>query len=248
MASKVKNHLGSTNRMVTLLSLMGKLMNIYGYTRVSTFQQAAEGDSLDTQKKILLGYVQSKGLELKPENIYIEAGVSGSIEFCKRQQGSKLFSLLEPGDMLVIPKIDRGFRNIRDALNTLHELKLRNVSVHFIDLGGDATTNGISQILFTILGAFADFERTRISQRISEVKQAQKAKGFYVGGTAPFGYLLVDGKLEADPEKAEVLQAIFAWRDQGYSYRRIAEKLEKEFALKMSFMSVKNTVERNARG
>ena len=220
-------------------------MEIYGYTRVSTVQQATEGDSLETQKKILIGYVQSKGLELKPDNIYVEAGVSGSIEFCKRQQGSKLFSLLEPGDMLVMPKIDRGFRNIRDALNTLHELKLRNVSVHFIDLGGDATTNGMSQILFTILGAFADFERSRIAQRISEVKQDQKARGFWVGGVAPFGYRVnEEGKLEADPERARDLETIFRWRSEGYSYRRIAEKLERELGVKLSFMSVKNVLER----
>ncbi|MFN5745007.1 MAG: recombinase family protein [Methylococcaceae bacterium] len=218
---------------------------IYGYTRVSTLQQANGGESLETQKKIIIGYAQSRGQEIDPCNIFVEAGVSGSVEFAKRPKGSKLFELLNSGDMLIIPKIDRGFRNIRDALNTLHELKLRNVSVHFIDLGGDATTNGMSQILFTILGAFADFERTRIAQRISEVKQEQKAKGFWVGGTAPFGYLVnEEGRLEADPERSKELEAIFRWRTEGYSYRRIAEKLEREFGVKLSFMSVKNLLDR----
>ena len=56
-----------------------------------------------------------------------------------------------------------------------------------IDLGGDATTNGMSKTLATILGAFVDFERSRIAQRISEVKQDQKGRGFWVGGVAPFG-------------------------------------------------------------
>jgi putative DNA-invertase from lambdoid prophage Rac len=137
--------------------------------------------------------------------------------------------------MLIIPKIDRGFRNIRDALNTLHDLKLRNVSVHFIDLDGDATTNGMSQNLFTILGAFADFERTRIAQRISEVKQEQKAKAFYVGGTAPFGYVVnEEGQLEADPDRAEALAAIFRWKE-GYSLRKISDKLEREFGIMLSY-------------
>ena len=172
-------------------------MEIYGYTRVSTVQQATEGESLETQKKIIIGYAQSKGLDINPDNIFVEAGVSGSVEFRKRPEGACLFSLLEPGDMLIIPKIDRGFRNIRDALNSLHEFKQRKVSVHFIDLGGDATTNGISQVLFTILGAFADFERDRISQRISELKQQQKANGFWTGGLPPFGYRVnEEGRLE----------------------------------------------------
>jgi putative DNA-invertase from lambdoid prophage Rac len=191
-------------------------MNIYGYTRVSTIQQATEGESLETQKKIIIGYAQSKGLEINPDNIFVEAGVSGSVEFRKRPEGSRLFSTLNPGDMLIIPKIDRGFRNIRDALNSLHDLKQRNVSVHFIDLGGDATTNGISQVIFTILGAFADFERERISQRISEVKQQQKANGFWTGGQPPFGYRVNDeGRLEPNPEQADALAAIFRWKEEG---------------------------------
>ncbi|MBM4207003.1 MAG: recombinase family protein [Gammaproteobacteria bacterium] len=51
-------------------------MTIYGYTRVSTSEQAANGDSLETQQKILMGYAHSKGEELTPDNIFVEAGVS----------------------------------------------------------------------------------------------------------------------------------------------------------------------------
>jgi putative DNA-invertase from lambdoid prophage Rac len=220
-------------------------MTIFGYTRVSTAEQANNGDSLETQQKIIIGYVQSRGEEIDPSNIYVEAGVSGSIEFSKRPEASKLYELLQNGDILIIPKIDRGFRNIRDALNTLHELKLKNISVHFIDLGGDATSSGISQILFTILGAFADFERTRIAQRISEVKQTQKSKGYFVGGVAPFGYLVdEDGRLQYDPDKSEALQRIFELRNQNLSYKRIGVVLEKEFKILLTRQSVMNIVRR----
>ena len=220
-------------------------MNIYGYTRVSTVQQATEGESLETQKKIIIGYAQSKGLEIDPDHIFVEAGVSGSVEFRKRPEGGRLFECLNPGDMLIIPKIDRGFRNIRDALNSLHDFKQRNVSVHFIDLGGDATTNGISQVIFTILGAFADFERERISQRISEVKQQQKASGFWTGGQPPFGYRVnEEGRLEANPGQAEALAAIFRWKEEGYSLRKISDKLEREFGVRLTFMSVNNLLKR----
>ena len=221
-------------------------MAIFGYTRVSTTEQANNGDSLETQQKIIVGYAQSRGEEIDTNNIYVEAGVSGSIEFNKRPEASKLYELLQKGDMLIIPKIDRGFRNIRDALNTLHELKERGISVHFIDLGGDATSSGISQVLFTILGAFADFERTRIAQRISEVKQVQKSKGIYVGGVAPFGYIVnEDGRLEPDPEKSSALKRIFELRKQNVSYRRIGMALEKEFQIELTRQSVMNIIKRN---
>jgi DNA invertase Pin-like site-specific DNA recombinase len=103
----------------------------------------------------------------------------------------------------------------------------------------------MSQILFTILGAFADFERTRISQRISEVKQQQKAAGFYVGGIAPFGYQInEEGRLEPNSEQADALAAIFRWRDEGYSLRRISGMLDRELGVKLTFMSVKNVLAR----
>jgi len=220
-------------------------MTIYGYTRVSTSEQAANGDSLETQQKILMGYAQSKGEELTPDNIFVEAGVSGSSEFKKRPEGSKLYDLLQHGDMLIVPKIDRGFRNIRDALNTLHDLKERGVSVHFIDLGGDATCNGISQILFTILGAFADFERSRIAQRISEVKQVQKSKGIYVGGVPPFGYLIEEGRLIPDPSKTVVLERMVELRRELVSYRRIGLAIQKEFKIELNRQTVMNILRRS---
>ena len=221
-------------------------MTTYGYTRVSTSEQATNGESLETQQKIIIGYAHSKGEDVEPANIFVEAGISGSTEFKKRPEGSKLYELLEHGDMLIVPKIDRGFRNIRDALNTLHELKERGVSVHFIDLGGDATSSGISQILFTILGAFADFERTRIAQRISEVKQVQKSKGIYVGGVPPFGCLINDeGRLIPDPSKSLALKRIFELRDQNLSYRRIGMALEKEFKIELTRQSVMNILRRS---
>jgi DNA invertase Pin-like site-specific DNA recombinase len=68
-------------------------------------------------------------------------------------------------------------------------------------------------VLFTILGAFADFDRTRIAQRISEVKQEQKANEFWTGGQPPFGYRVKeDGRLEANPEQVDALAAIHRWR------------------------------------
>ena len=130
-------------------------MTIYGYVRVSTIQQAKEGDSLESQVKQVLSYSLSKGLELNENDVYIEKGVSGGSEFNSRPQGSTLLEIVKSGDVLIFPKLDRGFRNTRDALNTLHLLKEKGCSVHSIDLGGDVTGNGVGAIIFTILSAFA---------------------------------------------------------------------------------------------
>ena len=168
-------------------------MTIYGYARVSTVTQVKEGESLETQKLQIQSYAISKGLELDAANILVEAGVSGGIEFANRPEGSKLTHLVTTGDIIIFPKLDRAFRNTRNALNVLHDMKERKVSIHFIDLGGDVTGNGIGAIVFTILSAFATFERERIATRIREVKQVQKAQGKFTGGRRPFGFEVIDG-------------------------------------------------------
>lgn len=106
---------------------------------------------------------------------------------------------------MIFPKLDRAFRNTRNALNVLHELKGRGISVHFIDLGGDVTGNGIGAIVFTILSAFATFERERIATRIREVKQLKKAQGKFTGGKRVFAYDVVDCvKVPREDEQAVI--------------------------------------------
>jgi len=217
-------------------------MAVYGYVRVSTVVQAREGESLETQRRQVVSYADSKGLELPQENVYVEAGVSGSMEFRARPEGGKLYDKVQSGDMVVFPKLDRAFRNTRNALNVLHELKERGVSVHFIDLGGDVTGNGVGAIVFTILSAFASFERDRIAARIREVKQLKKAQGKFTGGKRAFGYDVIDGvKIPREDEQA-VIQEMLAMRKAGATYRGIADWMAQTQERKMTFMGVKRVL------
>ncbi len=217
-------------------------MGIYGYVRVSTLQQANEGESLDTQLRQIQSYSDLKGFEIPPENFITEKGVSGSLEFERRPEGSKLFNQLSSGDVLIFSKLDRAFRNTRNALNTLHELKQRGVSVHFIDLGGDVTNDGIGSVIFTILSAFATFERERIATRIREVKQVQKSEGKFLGGFTRFGYRVVDEKLEKNPEEQLIIQSMKDMKRRGMSLRRISSWLMREYGIHMSHSTVSTFV------
>ena len=217
-------------------------MAVYGYVRVSTVVQAREGESLETQRRQVVSYADSKGLELPQENVYVEAGVSGSMEFRARPEGGKLYDTVQSGDMVIFPKLDRAFRNTRNALNVLHELKERGVSVHFIDLGGDVTGNGVGAIVFTILSAFATFERERIAARIREVKQLKKSQGKFTGGKRAFGYDVIDGvKIPREDEQA-VIQEMLAMRKAGATYRGIADWMAQTQERKMTFMGVRRVL------
>ena len=213
-------------------------MGIYGYVRVSTLQQANEGESLDTQLRQIQSYSVLKGYEIPLENYITERGVSGSLEFEKRPEGGKLFEQLTSGDVLIFSKLDRAFRNTRNALNTLHELKQRGVSVHFIDLGGDVTNDGIGSVIFTILSAFATFERERIATRIREVKQVQKSDGKFLGGFTRFGYKVEDARLIPNPEEQVIIREIRDMKRRGMSLRRISAWLNRAHGVQMSHSTV----------
>jgi len=213
-------------------------MTYYGYIRVSTLQQANDGDSLETQLKQITSYASLKGYDIPPEHFITERGISGSVEFEKRPEGQKLFEKLETGDVLIFSKLDRAFRNTRNALNTLHELKLRGISVHFIDLGGDVTNDGIGSVIFTILSAFATFERERIATRIREVKQVQKADGKFLGGFTRFGYKVEDDRLVKDPDQQIIIKEMKNMKRRGMSLRRISKWLKKTYSVEMSHSTV----------
>ena len=217
-------------------------MGIYGYVRVSTLQQANEGESLDTQLKQIQSYSDLKGFGIPPENFITERGVSGSLEFERRPEGGRLFNQLGSGDVLIFSKLDRAFRNTRNALNTLHELKQRGVSVHFIDLGGDVTNDGIGSVIFTILSAFATFERERIATRIREVKQIQKADGKFLGGFTRFGYRVVDEKLVKDLRQQQIIMEMKDMRRRGMSLRRISAWLSYVHDIQMTHTTVSTFV------
>ena len=144
--------------------------------------------------------------------------------------------------MVIFPKLDRAFRNTRNALNVLHELKGRGISVHFIDLGGDVTGNGVGAIVFTILSAFATFERERIATRIREVKQMQKAQGKFTGGRRAFGYEVTDGVKVPREDEQIVIRQMAQMREAGATYRQLADWMASTQKRKMTFMGVKKTL------
>jgi len=215
-------------------------MTVYGYVRVSTERQADEGESLGTQQRVVDGYVMMNGLTL--DGIFVERGVSGSKPVGERAEGARLLAGLKAEDVVITPKLDRMFRSALDALEVLGRLKDRGVSLHMIDLGGDATGNGVSKLVFTILSAVAEAERDRIRERIRDVKADQRKRQRYLGGIVPFGWRTgEDGALVEVPEQQRVIQRIVELRRKGLSLRAISASIAAD-GVKLSHEGVKNVL------
>jgi len=197
---------------------------VYGYARVSTAQQADEGESLDVQQRVIAGYAHMHGMVI--DKVFVERGVSGSKPLAERPQGAALLEQLQPGDVVITARLDRMFRSALDALNVLGKLKERGISLHMIDLGGDTTGNGVSKLVFTILSAVAEAERDRIRERVSEVKRDQRQRGRYLGGIVPFGFRIGENKaLVEDSEQQAAIRKMRELRQAGLPLRGIAARM-----------------------
>ena len=133
-------------------------MTIYAYTRVSK----AENETGTTDNQII--NIES---QLKIDNVYSDVNISGSMPFQKRPEAQKLVSVLKSGDIVVIAKLDRGFRDTADCLNTVKRFQKRKVTLRILDIALDVSTP-IGEMILTIMASVATFERKRIAERIKD--------------------------------------------------------------------------------
>jgi putative DNA-invertase from lambdoid prophage Rac len=198
-------------------------MRVFGYSRVSTSEQADEGVSLAAQQQQIAGYAMMKGWEIAEH--FVERGVSGSVPLADRPEGARLLATAGKGDVIVTAKLDRAFRSAADALTVLEEMKEQGIGLHMIDLGGDVTGNGISKMVFTILAAVAEGERDRLRERIRDAKRHLTSQGIFSGGKRPFGYDIVsDGyvrRLVPNAAEMATIERMKTMRDEGATYRAI---------------------------
>lgn len=142
---------------------------IVGYIRVSTLDQNAD------RQHIALNAAHV-------EKIY-EDHISGANT--DRAQFQAMMQFLREGDELVVLSLDRLARNLRDLQDTVETLGKRGVSVRFLkeNLLFDARSNAdpTSKLMLSMVGAFAEFERSMIRSRQAEGIALAKARGAYKG-------------------------------------------------------------------
>ena len=199
------------------------------YCRVSTDAQGVEdGQSLEVQQRQLEGWVMQRGQQVAAVVIGGGRLRLGAVSGAPRG-GEAVGQRLQRGDALVAAKLDRMFRSASDCLAVVEVFKARGVSLFLLDLNGgadDVSGNGIARLFLTIVSAFAKFERDRIGEHIRATKRAQKARGAYLGGKAPFGFTYdADRKPVAVPEQQCKLRRIKKLAAGGWSPYRISDDL-----------------------
>lgn len=204
-------------------------MKVLGYTRVSRDSAMTDSQSLQMQQERIRQYAEYARLEVV--DFIVEDGVSAGKPFAKRPGGAEVLRRLEAGEVqgIVALRVDRAFRDLRDAINVWHDFGRREWAIYFVDFGGQPIDPRIptSRLLFNQMAVLADFERARISERIRENKASRRTNG-RTYAVARFGRRNGEGKrIEDAPEEIEILREMQNLRLAGLGYRQIAETLNR---------------------
>jgi DNA invertase Pin-like site-specific DNA recombinase len=143
-------------------------MAILGYARVSTAN--GQASSLAAQDAELHAAGCAK--------VYAER-VSGAVS--DRPELAKLLKRLEPGDTLMVCRLDRLARSTRDLLNILDQVQNAGASFRSLADAWCDTSTPHGKLLVTVLGGLAEFERTLIRARTGEGRKRAQAAGIRFG-------------------------------------------------------------------
>lgn len=164
-----------------------------GYGRVSTHHQTEE------QQQAALAAAGC-------DEVHTETISSGKKD---RPVLAAVMAELQAGDTLVILKLDRWARSLKELLSMASELEQRGVALHVLDQNIDTSTP-TGRLMFSVLGAVAEFEREMAIQRTRDSVAHRKATGGDLGGR----------RLSYTPAQA---QQVHRLREEGLSYSQLQE-------------------------
>ncbi|WP_282012572.1 recombinase family protein [Nitrospina watsonii] len=134
-----------------------------GYLRVSTEEQRPDR--------------QLDGLKGLCDEVHLEK-LSATSK--KRPVYQKILKKLKAGDTLVVWDLDRAFRSTVDALLESEKLRQRGIEFQIVTLNVDTSTPS-GELIYTVMAAFAQFERQNLIKRTREGMAAARRRGKHIG-------------------------------------------------------------------
>lgn len=175
-------------------------MTLIGYARCSTTHQDTQAQ---TDALLAAGVHQDR--------LFSEY-ISGAAPFSQRIQLQAAIAACQPGDVLVLPKLDRLGRSTQDCVSRAAELLEAGVHIKTLDGRVDSVALGkMAKLMITLLAAVAEIERDLILERTEEGRRRALAAG------EPFG--------RPRSWKREQAAHVKELVTQGLSHRQVAAKV-----------------------
>ena len=194
------------------------------YVRVSTDKQVDEGYSLDAQAKRLGAYCEAQGWTVDARHIFVDAGVSG--KSTDRAAFQAMMAAASSGEInrIVVMKLDRLARNVRDFLAVVDQLTQVGCGLVLIKESFDTSTPH-GKFALTMFAAMAELEIATIAERMDSGRQQKASQGGYNGAQCPLGYEYTNGVFNVIPAQAETVRVVFNRFVAGDSMASIARGL-----------------------
>jgi DNA invertase Pin-like site-specific DNA recombinase len=184
-------------------------VRIAAYTRVSTNEQAESGAGLDAQADTISREAERRGWG--DVRRFTDAGISGkSMDGRDALADALAFVESQRGSVLVVAKLDRLTRSLRDFAELLERSRRRGWALVALDLGVDTSTPS-GEMLASVVASVAQYERRLIGVRTREAMAAHSRQGARYG------------RSRGVPEG--VRRAIVRLRKSGHSHEGIAQRL-----------------------
>lgn len=203
--------------------IIARKLRVAAYARVSS----ASEDQLNSYRVQNQYYSEliSGNPDWEMVDIYADEGITGtSVE--KREDFQRMMQDCRKGkiDRILVKSISRFARNTKDCLAAVRELKELGVSVQFEEQGID-TSKVSSEMVTAIMASLAQKQSESISGNVKWGVQKRMEDGTYVASSAPYGYRLVNLRLEIQPEEAEIVRWIFQQYLAGANVNEITKEL-----------------------
>lgn len=144
----------------------------FAYCRVSTSEQTTENQIMA---------IRQAGYDVIDNRVVSEV-VSGGVQAMKRKAFSDLVNhKLEAGDKLVVLKLDRLGRDNIDVQQTISMLVDKGIDVVSMDLPTSNLASAEGKLMLQMFSAFAEFEKSRITERTKEGLERAKKEGKRLG-------------------------------------------------------------------
>ena len=178
------------------------------YIRVSTAEQTLHGLSLDAQRDALTEYANRHNMQIV--GVYADEGITARKRLDKRDAFQRLISDVKQNkiDLILVTKLDRWFRNIKDYYNTQEILEKHGCNWRTIFENYDTSTAS-GRLHINIMLSVNQDECDRTSERIKAVFKHKIEKHEYISGNTPLGYKLENKQLVKDTDKLENIEFIF---------------------------------------